>query len=174
MFFKMRSAYSVAAICSVLTVATVASARYKCGKQEILVHAKGPGMGIEGKSPKLIIEEGDKSVTFKTFLNTINTGNGMRNDHMQERFEAAKYPEIKLVVDKDKIDDKKGGTVPAMLTFHGVTKPVKVKYEVKGKRVNATFGINVTDYGIDKDKLCAFHVCADSAVGIEVNFELQD
>ncbi|MEI9938142.1 MAG: YceI family protein [Pseudomonadota bacterium] len=173
MFFKMRSAYFVAALSAVLSVAAVASAKYKAQDPKIQVHAKGPGgMKIDGKSPKLIIDEDDKSVTFKTFLNTIDTGNGMRNEHMQERFEAAKYPDIKLTVDKDKIDDKKGGSLPGTLTFHGVAKKVDVKYDVKGKHVHAGFNFDVSNHKIDKDQLCAFHVCADSAVSVEVDFDL--
>jgi len=176
MFFKMRSAYFVAALSTVLSVAAVASAKYKAQNSKVLVHAKGPaGMKIEGKSSNLVIDEGEKSVTFKTFLNSIDTENGQRNKHMQERFEAEKHPDMTLTVDKDKIDEKEkekakvGGT----LKFHGVSKPVDVLYSVKGKHVHATFNINVGDYGIDEKKLCAFGVCADKNVGIEVDFDLK-
>jgi polyisoprenoid-binding protein YceI len=175
MFFKMRSAYFVAALSAVLSVAAVASAKYKAQNSKVLVHAKGPaGMKIEGKSSNLVIDEGEKSVTFKTFLNSIDTDNGQRNKHMQERFEAEKFPDIKLTVDKDKIDEKKGGKVSGSLKFHGVSKPVEVSYAVNGKHVHASFGLNVGDYGIDKDKLCAFGVCAQSDVSIEVDFDLKD
>jgi len=175
MFFKMRSAYFVAALSAVLSVAAVASAKYKAQDAKILVHAKGPaGMKIEGKSSKLVIDEDDKSVTFKTFLNTIDTDNGQRNKHMQERFEADKHPDIKLTVEKDKIDAAKGGSVPGTLTFHGVAKKVNVKYDVKGKHVHAAFDFEVTNHGIDKEKLCAFSVCAKSEVAVEVDFDLKD
>jgi len=175
MFFKMRSAYFVAALSAVLSVAAVASAKYKAQDPKILVHAKGPaGMKIEGKSSKLVIDEDDKTVTFKTFLNTIDTGNGQRNTHMQERFEADKHPDIRLTVDKDKIDEKKGGTVPGTLRFHGMSKKVDVKYDLKGKHVHAGFNFDVTSHGIGKDQLCAYHVCAESAVAIEVDFDLKD
>src|SRR4051812_35902270 len=100
MSFKMRSTYFAAALSAVLTVAAVASAKYKAHDPKILVHPKGPaGMAIEGKSNKLMIDEDDKNVTFKTFLNTIDTDNSMRNKHMQERFEGDKFPEIKLIVE---------------------------------------------------------------------------
>ncbi len=69
MFFKMRTAYFVAAISSVLTVAAVASAKYAVDAPKIQVHAKGPaGMSIEGVSNTLKVDEDDKTVTFKTFL----------------------------------------------------------------------------------------------------------
>jgi polyisoprenoid-binding protein YceI len=178
MFFKMRSAYFVAAVSAVLSVAAVASAKYKTEKPQIVVHAKGPaGMKIEGKSSKLVIDEDDKTITFKTFLNSIDTGNGQRNTHMQERFEAAKFSDIRLTLDKAAIDtkEKEGKVVDGTLTLHGKTKNgVKVKYDLKGKHVHAKFDFDVTQHGIDKDQLCAFHVCADPAGWVEVDFDLKD
>jgi hypothetical protein len=198
MLFKMRSAYSIAVLSAALTVAAVASANYKAENAEIVVHAKGPlGLNIDGKSKKLIIEENDKTVTFKTFLNTIDTGNGMRNEHMQKRLGkvAKKDPqgkcemkdgkpiweehlEIKMSVPKDKIDPK-GGTVDGTLTFHKVSKTTKVAYEVDGNRVKAKFEFNVHDFfpvneafsKDDKEKLlCNTGVCAKPEVKVEVGF----
>jgi len=193
MFFKMRSAYFVAALSTALTVAAVASAAYKADNAEILVHAKGPlGLSIDGKSKKLIIEENDKTITFKTFLNTIDTGNGMRNGHMQNRLgkvvkknakgeiEKSEHFEIKLSVPKDKIDPQKGGTVDGTLTFHQVSVPTKVNYSIDGKRVSAKFELNVNSHfpvteGFskeDKEKLlCNTGVCAKPEVKVEVNFD---
>ena len=137
----MRSAYFVAALASVLTVAAAASATYGAQNSKIQVHAKGPaGMSIEGVSSTLKIEEDDKNVKFKTFLNTIDTKNSKRNDHMQDRLEAKKHGAIVLSVAKGLIDAKKGGSVPAKLMFHGVEKDVTVKYDVSGKHVHASFG----------------------------------
>ena len=169
MLFKMRSAYSIAVLSAALTVAAVASAAYKAENAEVLVHAKGPlGLSIDGKSKKLIIEENDKTVTFKTFLNSIDTGNSMRNEHMQKRlgkvakkdaqgkcerdtegkpvWEEKPHLEIKLSVPKDKIDPAKGGTVEGTLSFHRVSKPQKVTYSVAGNRVSASFEFNVHDF----------------------------
>src|SRR5450432_2876614 len=120
MFFKTRSAHSVAAISAILTVAAVASASYKAENPSVVIHAKGPlGLNIDGKSSKLVVEESEKSVSFKTFLNTIDTGNGMRNTHMQKRLghgfsadgKEIEMFEIKLTLPKDKVSSKKGGSV---------------------------------------------------------------
>jgi len=174
MFFKMRSAYFVAATSCVLTVAAVASAKYKASSPKVVVHAKAPGMKIEGTSSNLVIDESDKTVTFKTFLNSINTGNGMRNTHMQERMDAKNHNDITLTVDKDKIDSKKGGTVQGLLNFHGVKKSYPVNYTVKDKHVSGSFAFNVNDHGVGKEQLCAFHVCAEPGVTIDVAFDLAD
>lgn len=192
MFFKMRSAYSVAATSAILTVAAVASAAYKAENPSVVVHAKGPlGLNIDGKSSKLVVEETDKSVSFKTFLNTIDTGNGMRNTHMQKRLghgHNAEGKEIELFavtlsVPKDKVDSKKGGSVTGTLTFHGVSKPVKVEYSIDGsKHVSAKFDFNVFDFfpvtpkftAEDKEKLlCNTGVCAKPEVKVEVSFDLK-
>ncbi len=179
MFFKMRSAYSVAAISAVLTVAAVASAKYSADGAKIEVHAKGPaGMSIEGESHTLKIDEDDKSVTFKTFLNTIDTKNSKRNEHLQDRFEAKKFSAITLTVQKDKVDLKKGGSVPGTLNFHGVSKPVTVKYDVSGKHIKASFGFDVMNHGIKEEDLCfepkTKSICAKNHVDIDVEFDVKE
>ena len=193
MFFKMRSAYSVAAISATLTVAAVASAAYKAENSSVVIHAKGPlGLNIEGKSSKLSVEETEKSVKFTTFLNTIDTGNGMRNTHMQKRLghgfnadgKEIELFAISLSIPKDKVDSKKGGSVSGTLTFHGVSKPVKVDYSVDGsKHVSAKFEFNVFDHfpvtpkfsADDKEKLlCNTGVCAKPEVKVDVSFDLKE
>jgi hypothetical protein len=60
MLSKIRSVYFTAAISAVLTVAAVASAKYKAENPKIVFHAKGPGgLAIEGKSSVLKISEDD-------------------------------------------------------------------------------------------------------------------
>ena len=179
MFFKMRSAYFAAVISSVLTVAAVASAKYAAQNPKIQVHAKGPaGMSIEGVSNTLKIDEDDNSVKFKTFLNTIDTKNSKRNDHMQERLESKKHGLIMLSVPKTLVDAKKGATVPGKLTFHGVEKDVSVKYEVSGKHIHATFGFDVLKHGVKEEDLCfepkTKSICAKTHVDVEVDFDLKD
>jgi polyisoprenoid-binding protein YceI len=179
MFLKMRSAYFAAVISSVLTVAAVASAKYAAQNPKIQVHAKGPaGMSIEGVSNTLKIDEDDNNVRFKTFLNTIDTKNAKRNDHMQDRLEAKKHGEIVLSVAKNAIDAKKGGTVPGKLKFHGIEKDVSVKYDVSGKHVHAAFGFDVTKHGVKEEDLCfepkTKSICAKTHVDVDVDFDLKD
>ena len=173
MFSKIRSVYFTAAISAVLTVAAVASA-YKADNTKIVFHAKGPGgLAIEGKSSTLKIKEDEKSVIFTTYMNTMDTGIGKRNEHMQKRFKAADFPSIVLTVAKDKADPKKGGSVPGSLEFHGVKKPVTVKYSVDGKHISANFGFNIKDHGITDDDVCEMGVCAKPDVKVDVDFDLQ-
>jgi hypothetical protein len=200
MFFKMRSAYFVAAISTVLTVAAVASAKYSASGSSIQVHAKGPaGMSIDGESKTLTIDEDDKTVTFKTYLNTIDTKNSGRNKHLQQRLGkivkkgSDGKPEldkdgnpvlvdhfaISLSVPKDKLDLTKGsGTVPGTLSFHAVSKSVNVTYSIdKDKHVKGSFGFDVMAHGVKEEDLCfepkTKSICAKAHVDIEVAFDLK-
>jgi polyisoprenoid-binding protein YceI len=179
MLFKMRSAYFAAVISSVLTVAAVASAKYGASSPKIQVHAKGPaGMSIDGESKTLKIEEGDDTIKFRTFLNTIDTKNSKRNDHMQDRLEAKKHGAIVLTVPKGGCDPKKGGSVKGKLTFHGIEKEVDVAYKVSGSHIHATFGFDVTKHGVKEEDLCfepkTKSICAKTHVDVEVDFDLVD
>jgi len=176
MFFKMRSAYFVAATSTVLTLAAVASAKYSVEAPKIEVHAKGPaGMSIDGVSHTLKVSEDDSTVKFTTFLNTIDTKNAKRNEHLQDRFEAKKFGAITLTVPKDKVSLSKGGTVPGTLSFHGISKAVSVKYEVSGAHVKASFGFEVMNHGIKEEDLCfepkTKSICAKNHVDVEVEFD---
>lgn len=178
MLFKMRSAYFAAVLSSVLTVAAIASAKYAAQNPKIQVHAKGPaGMSIEGVSNTLKIEEDDSTIRFRTFLNTIDTKNSKRNDHMQDRLEAKKHGAIVLSVAKSAIDPKKGATVPAKLNFHGVEKDISVKYDVSGKHIHASFGFDVTKHGVKEEDLCfepkTKSICAKTHVDVEVDFDFE-
>jgi len=172
---KIRSFVFTAAATAVLTVAAVAAAKYKVEKPSIVFHAHGPGgLKIDGKSSTLKVNEDDKSITFTTFMNTMDTGIGKRNDHMQKRFKAADYPDITLTVPKDKADPKKSGTVPGTLKFHGQSKPVSVKYKVDGKHIEANFAFNIKDHGITDDDVCELGACAKPNVDVEVNFDVSE
>lgn len=199
MLFKMRSAYFAAVLSSVLTVAAVASAKYGAANSKIQVHAKGPaGMSIDGTSSTLKVDEDEKNVTFKTYLNTIDTKNSGRNGHLQQRLgrvakkdkdgkpkkndkgevEMEDRFEIRVVVPKDKVDITKGaGTVDGTLVFHDVSKPVSIKYEIKDKHVNASFGFDVLKHGVREEDLCfepkTKSICAKAHVDIEVEFDLK-
>jgi|SRR6188768_298047 len=186
MFFKMRSVYFAAVVSSALTLAAVASAKYGAGSPKIQVHAKGPaGMSIDGTSSTLKVDEDEKNVTFKTYLNTIDTKNGGRNTHMQQRLgkvskngKLEDHFEIRLIVPKDKVDVSKGsGSVPGTLDFHDMSKPVTVNYEIKDKHVKAKFGFDVLKHGVKEEDLCfepkTKSICAKAHVEVEVEFDLK-
>jgi polyisoprenoid-binding protein YceI len=175
MFFKMRSAYFVAAMSAVLTVAAVASAKYHAHNKAIVVHATGPaGMKIDGTSSSLVIDETDTTVTFKSMLNEFKTGIPMRDGHIAKNFETAKYPDLKLTIEKAKVEGKNAGTVKGDLAYHGKSKPVDVTYKVTGKKVHAEFKFDVKDHGINDKHVCYLGVCAQTGVAVVVDFDWKD
>ena len=190
MFFKMRSAYFVATLASVLTVAAVASAKYSVTAPKILMKAKGPvGVKIDGESNDLTFIEGETNFIFKTKLSKMDTKNPGRNEHMKTRFEASTFDEITLSVPKDKVDisntpkDKEGNDVPrwvkGTLKFHGIEREkLVIGYTVKDKRVNAFFTFDVLKHNIPEKNLCfeprTKSICAQKDVELKVEFTVKE
>lgn len=99
---------------------------------------------------------------------SLDTGIGLRNEHMQGTIEAAKYPTAtfklqKLTVPGNKLKANAAatGTVTGQLTLHGVTKtvtaPVELTYLPQQDanyrpgdwvEVNSTFKLKLSDYKI--------------------------
>lgn len=115
---------------------------------------KGQGEGPEGE---VTIKE-NVTGTFKFKMATLDTGIGLRNDHMKTKYlEVEKHPtaEIKIEeVTKFNPASPEGSGLPfkGTLTIHGVTKPVvgtvDVKKKDKGYAVTANFDAKITDYSI--------------------------
>lgn len=119
---------------------------------------------------------------FEFDLNVLDTGIGLRNEHMKEKYlEVKKFPSAKLslkplsLTKKDianKIEKEFAGT----LSLHGVEKPItgKFTYAPQEKLAVARFTINVSDYKIDVPKYLG--VTVSETVDIEVNskFEVID
>jgi polyisoprenoid-binding protein YceI len=113
-------------------------------------------------------------------LRTLDTGIGLRNDHLRE-----KYLEIDKGAGYDKAVvsdiDLKGlnpdapegkGSFTGSLTVHGVKKtvtgPVEVKKTGSGLRVKASFPVNLSDYNIPEPRYLGVGV--KNTVQVEVTF----
>lgn len=103
-------------------------------------------------------EKSSVNVTIK--VASINTGIGMRDDHLKtaDFFDAEKYPEITF--QSTKISKTRSGfTARGKLTMHGVTREISLPFAVKGpvndgmgsNRIGTTTQItlNRRDYGIN-------------------------
>ena len=113
-------------------------------------------------------------------LRTLDTGIGLRNDHLRE-----KYLEVDKGAGYDKAVlsdiDLKGlnpdapqgkGSFTGSLTLHGVKKtvtgPVEVKKTGSGLRVKASFPVNLPDYNIPEPRYLGVGV--KNTVQVEVTF----
>lgn len=91
----------------------------------------------------------DASFSFTVAVNSINTGNGMKNKHAisDKWFDAKKFPTI---VFKSSSFSKSGDsyTVKGDMTVHGITKDVSVPFSFEGNKIEAKFSVNRLDYKI--------------------------
>lgn len=83
-------------------------------------------------------------------VNTINTGNGMKNGHAKSDkwFDAAKYPAITFNSSSiTKTSD--GYLATGTLDMHGVQKEVSIPFTFNNNVFEGTFEINRMDYNIN-------------------------
>jgi polyisoprenoid-binding protein YceI len=142
----------------------------------IKINGKAPGPTGEltaKKSGGDILLSGEAKVDMKA----LETGIGMRDRHMKEKYlEVDKYSEAILKFTDVKVAGdalKKGGvvTVPATLTLHGQSKPVLVKLDLKPKADQVVgaceFKLKLSDFAIDIPKFSGITVADE----VEVNTE---
>lgn len=86
-------------------------------------------------------------------VETINTGNGMKNRHAKSDnwFDAEKYPKITFV--SDKIIEGEGGYIAnGKLTIHGVTKTVDIPFSFENNTFRGAFMLSRLDYNLGSTK----------------------
>ena len=113
-------------------------------------------------------------------LRTLDTGISLRNDHLREKYlevdKAAGYDTAVLSdidlkgLNADAPDGK--GSFSGTLSLHGVKKPVAGTVEVRqvgdGRRVRASFPVNLADYSIPEPRYLGVGV--KNTVQIDVTF----
>jgi len=122
------------------------------------------------------------SASGKIWVDTIDTGIGMRDDHLKSKslFNVAQYPQMTFkTVKVEMTHRKKRATVTGLLTIRGVEKPITLEVIFRGvdkdpqgrTRIGflATTTIHRKDFGLEFSPLLeAGHVL----VGEDVNVEL--
>lgn len=149
----------------------------------MLVHkmhkVAGTSHGVEGRAR--IAENGQAQVAVRARVDTFDSGNSNRDEHMKETVEAAKYPFVEL---KAVGDASKPGQLPATvnrtfkveLTFHAVRKnfevPVKLTYDPSGHiRAEGDLTISLDGFQIERPSLMFIKV--DDAVRIHASLAFQ-
>ncbi len=101
------------------------------------------GGQVEGKAE---VKDGKLSGTFKVKLDDFDTGMGLRNRHMKEKYlETSKYPYAVLKMNGVAV---KAGEFPftATLKIKDETKLISGKAVLKGENLTAEFTVNIEDY----------------------------
>ena len=115
-------------------------------------------------------------------LRTLDTGIGLRNEHLREKylevnkgtgFETATLSAIELMGLSPVAPEGKG-SFSGLLTVHGVAKAVTGAVDVRraasGLRVEASFRLDLSDYGIAKPRYLGIGVT--NTVQVEVAFDV--
>ncbi len=177
-------------ISSQLAFATAAAAStFVAEKGEVKFLATGkPGFlkirgHSNGKGPtgKITIADGAASGEFTFDVASLDTGIGLRNDHMKDTYlEVKKYPSAQIKIDRLAVSEAeiKSGfnkDFVGKLTLHGVTKEVKGKlsFDSGKSSVNASFEVLVSDFQIDIPKYMGVTVSEKVAIEVATNLALK-
>ncbi len=133
---------------------------------------QGKGEGIDGS-----VQVGPQVTgAFKFKLDTLDTGIGLRNTHMKEKYlETAKYPygEIKIESVSGFSLQNSEGQFPfkGSLTLHNISKPISGNVEVKKSgenfKIKALFDTKISDFQIPLPAYAGVVVKDDVKVVVE-------
>ncbi len=144
------------------------------GEGTATVDAKGPaGFKIRGVAKKVRVTDDGKHLTVTLAIADVDTDSDLRNSHMREDTEAAKYPDITLSVPVDSLKAEDGKTTEAEASgtfgMHGQKKDGKFKYKATCKagvcEVEGTANLKLTDFGIKIRSYLGITVKPDIVVG---------
>lgn len=99
-------------------------------------------------------------------LTKIETGVKLRDEHTRKHLGVDKFPEAILVSAKGK-----GGKGEGVIKIRGIEKPVTGSYKVEGDKLNAEFGIKLSEFGITGIKYMGIGV--DDAALVKVSVPIK-
>lgn len=142
--------------------------------------ATGPaGLKINGKGSEIVASEDGANVVVTVPLAKIDTGIGLRNQHMRDKYlETNKYPNAVLSVPKSALGLPGGGSgdTTGTLALHGKQKPVTFHYDVKKNgdsyAVSGTLRVVMTEFGIEQPSFAGATVKPE--VDVKVAFQAKD
>ena len=169
---------SAAAFIATAAVAAAAELKPDSAASSIEFTAVGkPGfLRINGKDAKVTGSAteagGTWSGVFTTKLDDFHTGIDMRDEHMKEKYlETKKFPTASLSWSlKTALDSAKELPFEGMLTLHGVehkvagTAKLNPAADKKSTKVEATFSIKLSDFGIEIPNFKGITVAEDVEV----------
>ena len=178
----MLKPLAYAAVAATFTVALALSAQATISGSggSVEFTAVGPaGLKINGKSPAITESESGANVVVTVPLANLDTGIGLRNDHMKKKYlETDKYPNAVLTVAKSAVSLPNGGTGDSTgtLSMHGKQKNAPFHYTVRKEGteyvVSGNLRVNLTDFGIEQPSFAGASVKPD--VDVAVQFRSKD
>ena len=113
-------------------------------------------------------------------VNTLKTGNGLRDKDMMKALDADSFPAMRFalhgVSEQHQEADSVVVTLSGQMTLHGMSRdvsvPALIRFGKDGVQVTSTFPLNVRDYGVTRlsRMLGAFKMNPDIVVHVDVVF----
>jgi len=138
------------------------------------------GLKIDGSVSKVDIKEDGGALKLTVALKDVETGMGLRNKHMLEDVEAAKFPDIALSIPLETLklpEDGKSLEAEGKGTwsFHGKTKELPFKYTASAKggvvSIEATSALNVKDFEVKIRSYMGITVKPDVAIRAKLSLK---
>lgn len=178
---RVLGAVAVAVVCLAPTLADAAFTRI--GTPTVQFTAAGPGgLKIVGTTHELDVRDDGTSVTVSVPLANLDTGIGLRNKHMREKYlEVDKYPRAELAVKRADIKVPEAGAPTAgeangTMLIHGISRPARFSYksrrDASGIHVTGAVRVNINDHGIAVPSYLGVTVKPD--VDVELSFEANE
>jgi hypothetical protein len=175
----------VATLASAVLVTSIALAAYAKleeidGDSSVNIEGSAIGMSIPGSTKNFSFSDAGDAYKFEVDVHTIDTGLGLRNEHLRKYFSQKKaileVPKSAVTLPGD--NDKKDGNASGKFTLNGKSKGNQ-KFSYRAKRTGSDYHvqglmtISLADYGL---KLCKFGdtLCANDEVKVKVKFKLRD
>jgi len=138
-----------------------------------------PLHSFTGESEQLIgrLDLAENTVDFYVDLNTLDTGNGKRDKDMRSTLETDEYPFAEFFGSFVSQPDSEGATsqdveVEGEFTIHGITRAIRVPglvtFTTAGVRVQASWTLQLDDYGIEPPRLLIFKVDEEQSISIDI------
>jgi polyisoprenoid-binding protein YceI len=154
-----RAVVGTAVLCLLSLSATGYAALSAPASAQVTFQVAGPaGMKIEGTTSDFRLTEDSGNLILVVPLAHLTTGISLRDKHMKDDLEVAKYPEASLTIARGALKlpagaERAEADAPATLTLHGQTKPVSVHYDAKagggGFTAHGKIHFSMTDFGIN-------------------------
>ncbi len=180
----MRIVRSAVLLTAIMAFAVTADAAIRNAREsEVVFHATGPaGLKIDGKTKELRVSEEGGKLVFAVPLAGVDTGIGLRNKHMTEKYlEVGKFPAAELVVERSALrmpeDGKEAaGKAPGTMKIHGQSRPVEVNYKAKragsAYQVEGSVKLSIKSFGIEIPSYMGVTVKDD--VEVEIKTKVDD
>lgn len=96
-------------------------------------------------------------------LKNVETGMPLRNEHTKKYLSVDKFPEAILVSAKGS-----GGKGEGKIKIRGIEKPISGTYTIEGDKLNAEFGIKLSDFEITGIRYLGAGVADDAVIKVTV------